>query len=40
MDGPFSLPMLKMRLEKLGRKYTNVIADSGYESKENYRYIE
>jgi hypothetical protein len=27
-------------LEKLGRKYTNVIADSGYESEENYLYLE
>ncbi len=27
-------------LEKLGQKYTNVIADSGYESEENYLYLE
>lgn len=34
------IPMLNVMLEKLGRKYTNVIADSGYESEENYRYLE
>jgi transposase len=33
------IPMLNGMLEKLGRKYTNVIADSGYESEENYRYL-
>ena len=33
------IPMLNSMLEKLGRKYTNVIADSGYESEENYRYL-
>ncbi len=33
------IPMLKGMLEKLGRKYTNVIADSGYESEENYRFL-
>jgi hypothetical protein len=26
--------------ENLGRKYTNVIADYGYESEENYLYLE
>lgn len=34
------IPMLNRMLEKLGRKYTNVIADSGYESEENYLYLE
>lgn len=34
------IPMLEKMLEKLGRKYTNVIADSGYESEENYLYLE
>lgn len=33
------IPMLNGMLEKLGRKYTNIIADSGYESEENYRYL-
>ena len=33
------IPMLNGMLEKLGRKYTNVISDSGYESEENYRYL-
>jgi len=26
--------------KNLGRHYKNVIADSGYESKENYQYLE
>ena len=34
------IPMLENMKEKLGRKYTNVIADSGYESEENYLYLE
>jgi len=34
------IPMLNEMLEKLGRKYTNIIADSGYESEENYLYLE
>jgi len=33
------IPMLNGMLEKLGRKYMNIIADSGYESEENYRYL-
>jgi transposase len=32
--------MLEKMMEKLGRKYTNIIADSGYESEENYLYLE
>lgn len=34
------IPMLEKMKENLGRKYTNVIADSGYESEENYLYLE
>ena len=34
------IPMLNRMLEQLGRKYANVIADSGYESEENYQYLE
>lgn len=34
------IPMLKNMEEKLGQKYSNVIADSGYESEENYLYLE
>jgi transposase len=34
------IPMLEDMLKKLGRKYTNIIADSGYESEENYLYLE
>ena len=34
------VPMLENMKEQLGRKYTNVIADSGYESEENYLYLE
>ena len=30
------IPMLNGMLERMGHKYTNVIADSGYESEENY----
>jgi len=28
------IPMLEKMKENLGRKYTNIIADSGYESEE------
>jgi transposase len=34
------IPMLEKMKENLGSKYTNVIADSGYESEENYLYLE
>lgn len=34
------IPMLNTLFENLGRKYTNIIADSGYESEENYLYLE
>jgi transposase len=34
------IPMLKEMIERLGHRYTNVIADSGYESEENYLYLE
>ena len=34
------IPMLNNMKEKIGRKYLNVIADSGYESEENYLYLE
>lgn len=34
------IPMLEKMKENLGRKYSNVIADSGYESEENYLYLE
>ncbi len=34
------IPMLNNMKEKISRKYLNVIADSGYESEENYLYLE
>ncbi len=34
------IPMLNNMQEKIGRKYLNIIADSGYESEENYLYLE
>lgn len=34
------IPMLNNMKEKTGRKYLNVIADSGYESEENYLFLE
>jgi len=34
------IPMLNEMQAKLGKKYTNIIADSGYESEENYLYLE
>jgi len=34
------IPMLNNMKEKIGRKYLNVIADSGYESEENYLFLE
>ncbi|AOR23575.1 IS1182 family transposase [Clostridium taeniosporum] len=34
------IPMLNNMQEKLGRKHLNVIADSGYESEENYLFLE
>jgi transposase len=34
------IPFLKEMDSKLGTKYTNIIADSGYESEENYLYLE
>lgn len=34
------IPMLEEMLYRLGRKYTNIVADSGYESEENYLYME
>lgn len=34
------IPMLNNMKEKLGHKYLNVIADLGYESEENYLYLE
>jgi len=34
------IPFLKNMKSNLGRSYENVIADSGYESEENYLYLE
>jgi len=34
------IPFLKKMEEKLGFKYTNIVADAGYESEENYLFIE
>jgi transposase len=34
------IPMLNEMQVRLGMKYTNIIADSGYESEENYLYLE
>lgn len=34
------IPLLEMMEQNLGRRYQNVIADAGYESEENYSYLE
>ncbi len=34
------IPFLKRLRTNIGRKYTNVIADAGYASEENYSYLE
>lgn len=34
------IPMIRNMQEKTGQKYQNVIADSGYESEENYLFLE
>ena len=34
------IPFLEDMKSNLGSKYKNVIADSGYESEENYLYLE
>lgn len=34
------IPMLKKLEQSLEYKYTNIVADAGYESEENYKYIE
>jgi len=34
------IPLLKDMESKLGSKYKNVVADSGYESEENYLYLD
>ena len=34
------IPMLEAMHKNLGRKHANVVADSGYESEENYLYLE
>jgi len=34
------IPMINNMQEKIGHKYLNIIADSGYESEENYLYLE
>jgi len=34
------IPMINNMQEKIGHKYLNVIAHSGYESEENYLYLE
>jgi len=35
-----TIPMLNNMKEKIGRKYLNIIAYSGYESEENYLFLE
>jgi len=34
------IPLLESMEENLGRRYENIIADAGYESEENYSYLE
>jgi len=34
------IPFLNNLYQKLNQKYTNVVADAGYESEENYSYLE
>jgi transposase len=34
------IPFLDMLAEKLSKKYENVVADAGYESEENYVYLD
>lgn len=39
-DTPVLIPFLKKMEAHLGFKYTNIVADAGYESEENYLFIE
>lgn len=39
-DTPTLIPFLKKIEKSLGFKYTNIVADAGYESEENYLFIE
>lgn len=39
-DQPTLIPFLKNIESKLDKKYKNIIADAGYESEENYVYLE
>lgn len=39
-DTPTLIPFLKKIEQGLGFKYTNIVADAGYESEENYLFIE
>jgi len=39
-DTPTLIPFLKKIGQGLGFKYTNIVADAGYESEENYLFIE
>ena len=39
-DAPTLKPFLKSMEENLKYKYTNIVADAGYESEENYSFIE
>jgi len=39
-DTPTLIPFLKKMERGLGFKYTNIVADAGYESEENYLFIE
>ena len=34
------IPFLERLRTNIGRKYTNIIADAGYASEENYTYLE
>ena len=39
-DTPTLIPFLKKMESHLGFKYTNIVADAGYESEENYLFLE
>ena len=39
-DSGTLIPFMDKMEERFGRKYKNLVADAGYESEENYRYLE
>ena len=39
-DSGTLIPFMDKMEDRFGRKYKNLVADAGYESEENYRYLE